>query len=579
VPFLAETLEQRLMESTRGSSASTPDRSASTLTYLHSLLGGADAAGLTLVEILERLVATLEGSRAGLHLLPQLDPVAWTGDEPLEGLPWESAPGVLDRAQASPIAVAVPEPGVGDGGFLMTVTRNPTGSWLLWLQDPTRAEWSVAECSVWALAGSVLLRWIETATGPRWAEQLDRALRQDRMENANLVIRRLAHDFGNVFTSLLGFSELSLSQHLPANSPLHRYLTELHRSAQDGAQLTHKLRVLSRRQAQSVRATPPTPLLATEEARFRTQLPAEVAFTVELAANLPAVAMDTVHLQMVIGELLENAREAVGTTGTVRLVVQAVTLTREDCLDLYGAARSGAYLEFRIEDNGPGLTEQARQRVFRDPFYSSKNRKGGFGLATAYGILAAHQGGLQLVERPGVPGVIARALVPLAPKSRSNQGVTHSPLSATTARALRNERVLVVDDDPHILPMVCTTLEQAGYRVQAAASAREARQRLEAARSDPFHLILTDVLMPEESGVDLVKLLLKKEPTLRFLFMSAQVSPDFAQNEFTRDQFALLHKPFLPENLLRAVRDALDRPVRPGSGSSSGAPRDTLLRK
>lgn len=568
------------MERSRATAASSADPSAETLTFLHGLLAAApDTESPPLVTVLERLAASFGGHRVGLHLLPQLDAVAWTGDAPLEGLPWESSPNVIDRALASPTAVAVPEPGVGDGGFLLAVARNPSGSWLLWLHDGTRAEWSPAGCATWALASSILLRWLETSSGPRWAEQLERALRQDRMENANLVVRRLAHDFGNVFTSLLGFSELSLSQHLPANSPLHRYLTELNQSAQDGAQLTHKLRVLSRRQAQSVRATPPAPLLASEQTRFRAQLPPGVTFTVEFDPALAPVAMDTVHLQMVVGELLENAREAVGPTGNIRLTVLPATLTREDCLDLYGAPRAGLHLEFRIEDDGPGLSEQARQRVFRDPFYSSKNRKGGFGLATAYGILAAHQGGLQLVERPGQPGVVARALVPLAPKSRSHQATTFNPLSATASRALREERVLVVDDDQYILPLVCTTLEQAGYRVQAAASAREARLLLEAARNDPFQLILTDVVMPEETGVELVKALLKKEPALRFLFMSGQVGPEFYQHEFTRDPVALLHKPFLPENLLRAVRDALDRPTRPASGSSSGSPRDSAARK
>jgi signal transduction histidine kinase len=568
------------MERSRATAASSPTTSTDTLAFLHGLLAaGAETPTVALVEVLDRLVASCAGTRAGLHLLPQLEPVAWTGADPLEGLPWESSPSVLERAQASPTAVAVPEPGVGDGGFLLAVARNPSGAWLLWLHDATRSEWSAGECATWALASSILLRWLETTSGPRWAEQLERALRQERMENANLVVRRLAHDFGNVFTSLLGFSELSLSQHLPANSPLHRYLTELHQSAQDGAQLTHKLRVLSRRQAQSVRATPPAPLLSSEEARFRAQLPAGVTFTVAFDPALASVAMDTVHLQMVVGELLENAREAVGPAGTIRLAVLPATLTREDCLDLYGAPHAGLYLEFRIEDDGPGLSEQARQRVFRDPFFTSKNRKGGFGLATTYGILAAHQGGLQLVERPGVPGVVARALVPLAPKARSHQATTFNPLSATASRALREERVLVVDDDPHILPLVCTTLEQAGYRVQPATSAREARQRLAASPNDPFHLILTDVIMPDETGVELIKGLLKKEPTLRFLFMSGQVGPEFYQHEFTRDPVALLHKPFLPEQLLRAVRDALDRPTRPGAASSSGSPRDSAARK
>lgn len=564
------------MESTLAKSASSPDRSMPTLAVLHRLIaeGGeaGDAANLSIRQVLERLVQVMEATRAGVHLLPELNPIACTGDDNLEGFPWESAPVVLERARACPTALGVPEPGMGDGGYLLCVLRGPTVSLLFWLHDARRSEWTAAECAVWSLAGSTLLRWMETASNSRWASQLERAQRQELIENANQVVRRLAHDFGNVFTSLLGFSELSLTQHLPANSPLHRYLTELHQSAQDGAHLTHRLRVLSRRQAQSVRSTPPAPLLLSEEARFRALLPAEASFELMMPPALPSVAIDTVHLQLVLGSLLENAREAIARDGTIRVSVQPVVLTSDDALDFYGAVHSGEYLEFRIEDNGQGLTEQARRRLFRDPFFSNKSRKGGFGLATAYGVLAAHQGGLCLSEREGQPGVVVRVVVPLAPVGRSNHGTVMNPLTSVPGRALRNELVLVVEDDPRALQLICTTLEQAGYRVQTARNTTEARSRMDAASGDPFHLILTDIQMPGETGLEFVRHLLQKEPATRYLLMSGQVSLEEVQGELVGDYETVLHKPFLPEALLRAVRESLDRPLRPGNHAGSREP-------
>jgi len=563
------------MESTLAGSASAPDRTSATLALLQQLLAdglGGAASEQSLRKLLDRLVVAMRGTRAGLHLLPQLEPIAWTGNDPLEGFPWESAPTVLDRARESASAIAVPEPGVGDGGFLLCVLRNPAASWLFWLHDTERSEWEPSECATWALAGSTLLRWLETRSGPRWAEQLERALRQEQMENANMVVCRLAHDYGNIFTSLLGFSELSLAQHLPANSPLHRYLTELHQSAQAGSQLTHRLRLLSRRQAQSLRSTPPAPLLLSEEARFRREVGDAANVVLDMPTDLPSVAIDAVHLQAVLGILLDNAREAVSPGGTIRVTARPMTPTAEDCLDYYGTPRPVPSLEIRVVDDGPGLSEVARQRLFRDPFFTSKSRKGGFGLATAYGLLASHQGGLRLIETPGQPGLTASVLVPLAAVGLSHHGTVFNPLSAGPGRALPNERVLVVDDDQHVLRLVCTTLEQAGYKVQTAASAEEARGRIEGeAGPAPFSLVLTDVRMPHESGVDLVRGLLAADPGLRFLFMTARPLADFPPDDLARDRLAVLPKPFLPETLLLAVRDALDRPLRPGPAASREA--------
>jgi DNA-binding NtrC family response regulator len=151
---------------------------------------------------------------------------------------------------------------------------------------------------------------------------------------------------------------------------------------------------------------------------------------------------------------------------------------------------------------------------------------------------------------------VARLLLPVAdvPVSAVVPAVAPAPGSAAP-----HEKVLVVDDDPMILQFVSTTLEQAGYRVTAVTSADEALSSYVAAGSDPFCLVLSDVVMPRANGVDLARRLLTHNADARILFMSGQVSPDFARADFADRDFDLVSKPFRPEGLLRAVRGALDR--------------------
>src|SRR5207253_1521358 len=113
--------------------------------------------------------------------------------------------------------------------------------------------------------------------------------------------------------------------------------------------------------------------------------------TIEIAlpADLPPAAIDGDPLRAVIRALLENAAEALTEPGKVTVTARPVTLAAEDCLDYYGDLRPGPHVEIRIADTGPGLTEDARRRLFAEPFFSTKPRRRGFGLFAVYGVLHA----------------------------------------------------------------------------------------------------------------------------------------------------------------------------------------------
>jgi signal transduction histidine kinase/FixJ family two-component response regulator len=519
-------------------------------------------------------------------------------------------PGLLGRLYLSPTALVLPRPQGGAALLALARLSAPgphsnldmcSAQWLVWVEDGLRASWTLPEAAALTLAGHAMGRVAAACGGAavaHWAGQLARAARQQRLEDAADLVQRLAHDLGNVLTGVLGFSELALSQPLSAHSLLRNYLDEIHRGAEAAARFTNQLRSFSRRQARMDGASSFAEVLAGEEARMKEagdqSSPLEVQ--VEVPANLPPVVLDAQQLRAVLAALLDNAREAAAgqgrateTTPCVRISAQTVELNEAICRDYYGFAQPGLHVEVVISDNGAGLSVEAEHRLFTQPFFSTRSRRRGFGLATAYGILSAHHGGIDLRRGPcgGVDAHVVMPVVPGASSSRDDPVVTASdvpqrpvaaPQEAPSGDRATGERVLVVDDDPMILQFVGRALERAGYRVEAVASGEAALDAYQKGRNDPFRVVVTDVLMPGLDGLDLAQRLLNRDPSVRVVLMSGQTSADSVCGRLSGATFDLLRKPFRPAGLLRAVRAALDStaahrdcPAGPAQGKTVAA--------
>jgi signal transduction histidine kinase/ActR/RegA family two-component response regulator len=536
------------------------DASHRAVDFVHGLLSRPAGDRQALDGLLGELAAAFEATGAGLAALPEGRVLLRQAPDAVAGpWPWHDDPDLATRIRQSCLALCAPRP--GGGSLVLTVVDAPDGGWLVWVEDGPDRTWSAGEAAALTLAGHVLGRWLKgPEPAPRWARQVDRAARRQRLEQAAAVARRLAHDFGNVLTSILGFAELALAQPRSSDGALQTYLSELHKGAQCGADLTRVLRTFARRQAVPTRSATVGPVLAEEEVRLRQAAGPDVQVEVSVAAELPAVGLDGEHLREVLAEVLNNAREAVGSSGgggprEITVTARAVTLDAADCLDLYGEARPGPFVEIVVADNGPGLSPEARRGLFAEPFFSTRSRRRGFGLASAYGVLCAHRGGLDVAGRPG-GGTEVRLLIPVAV-------VPTAPVTAAAPGVVRGERVLVVDDDAMLLQFVTRTLERAGYRVLGAATPDEALRAYSLAEADPFRLVLTDVVMPGLSGVELAHRLLNRGGDVAIVFMSGQVSLDYLQQTFRGATFEVLAKPFRPDALLRTIRAALHRPDAP----------------
>jgi CheY-like chemotaxis protein len=374
--------------------------------------------------------------------------------------------------------------------------------------------------------------------------------RQDRLEESAELVRRLAHDFSNVLTGILGFSELNLSL-LGPDSPTCRYAQEIHQAAQQGAEFTQTLRWFSKRGGKSEHVCSLGNLLPAETLRMEQSGSSGVQWRIESAEVTPSVAVETDALRVLLRQLMTNAREAIPGAGFVTLATRSLTLGEAECRRLIGDAQPGSFVELSVADTGPGFSAEAKSRIFEGLFFSTKPRRRGLGLAVVYGVLRNCRGGISIED--GIDsGSVVRVYLPTAlVGARTHCGTPAAPGQST--------RVLVVDDDPGVLLLVCTTLEQAGYRVQAAKDGADALTHFLSAGSDGFALVLSDVYMPRISGIDLTRLLLEQDGRASVLLMSGEACSALDVGDALRGRFGLLSKPFRPEGLLRAVRAALQR--------------------
>ena len=277
--------------------------------------------------------------------------------------------------------------GVGGAGecYLLAAVPGPEGHLrLLWLEEPAGRVWTDTEKAALLLAGQVLGRSLPPESDGQRLAHLDQAHVQQRLLDAAVMSGRVAHAFDNVLTGIVGFAELTLSQ--TADATLQQYLGEVLQAAQAGIQLTQQLHLFNRC---AVRGSGPTRLalvVADEEIRLRQTLDSRVEFKVDLPADLPPVALDAEPLRHVIGQLTDNACESLTGPGTVRLSARRVEVDATACADLYGRPRRAGR-----RNHGRGQRRRsecrARHRLFREPFFTTKPRHRGLGLAVVYRIL------------------------------------------------------------------------------------------------------------------------------------------------------------------------------------------------
>ncbi|MBV9559239.1 MAG: response regulator, partial [Bradyrhizobium sp.] len=378
------------------------------------------------------------------------------------------------------------------------------------------------------LALSELTRTLEERVAERTAELLaevaarekaqEQLLQSQKMEVVGQLTGGVAHDFNNLLMAITGNLEL-LHKKLPNDARLQRLLDGAMQGARRGASLTQRMLAFSRQQElKTTSADMATLLVGIQELLERTLGP-HISLMIEAPTNLPPAQVDANQIELAILNLVINARDAMPKGGEIRISVAK----EED------GAKAGlcgkSYLRVEVTDTGSGM-DTATLRKAIEPFFSTKppGKGTGLGLSTVHGLAVQLGGKLELSSKVG-RGTTATLWLPIATTRTSVQRP-----DVSENREGRKATILVVEDDPLIAMSTFDMLEDLGHTVLEANSAKQALEILET--GPPVDMMMTDQAMPGMTGLELVKLVRRKHPTMPALLVTGYADLPAAQRAF-----------------------------------------------
>jgi two-component system, cell cycle sensor histidine kinase and response regulator CckA len=377
-----------------------------------------------------------------------------------------------------------------------------------------------------------------------------------RLDSVGLLAGGIAHDFNNLLTVILASIELSRRK-VPADSPLVPHLEEVLLAGQRAVSLTRQLLAFSRRQHLDPRPMDLNDLVEQSQKMLRRVISEEIAIEADLNPSLEGIFADPGQIEQVLINLAVNARDAMPRGGKLTVRTRTVELGPDDAARLQ--LEPGPYVMLEVRDTGTGMSEAVRTRIF-DPFYTTKppGKGTGLGLSTALGIVKQSGGSMDVQSTPGA-GTTFRVYFAPAPRPAARDS-RPTPIPRAAAR----ETILLAEDDDMVRRLAVRILEEAGYHVLAAHSGAHA---LEVARQHggPIDMVLTDAIMPEMNGRELIDALRAQWPTLPVLVMSGYT--DGTLDGFSAEGVPYLQKPFAPADLAAKVRDVLERQRRPAAAA------------
>ncbi|HYO93179.1 MAG TPA: ATP-binding protein, partial [Polyangiaceae bacterium] len=408
------------------------------------------------------------------------------------------------------------------------------------------------------LAGGVVV--LRDVTQQRRLEQ--QLLQAQKMEAVGQLAGGVAHDFNNLLSVIKSYGELLL-EGLPESDRKRDDLAEMLHAAERAAVLTRQLLAFSRRQVVHPRILELNAIVANIEKMLGRVLGEHISLATALQPDLWRVRADGGQIEQIIVNLGVNARDAM--PGGGKLTIETANTTVEETYPgIQAGLAPGDFVLLTVTDTGSGMSVETQSRIF-EPFFTTKEvgRGTGLGLSTVYGIVQQAGGHIWVYSELG-RGTTFKVYLPRV----------HEPCTPTTerpppraARQGTSERILLLEDQDAVRHIAARILRAAGYHVFEAKQASEAKI-ICAEWGARIDLLLTDVIMPEQSGPDLAVELLRSWPRMRVLYMSGYSGTAMMRQGAFAPGTALLEKPFSPDSLNHKVREVLD-------ACASGAPEAT----
>jgi len=381
--------------------------------------------------------------------------------------------------------------------------------------------------------------------------ELEQQMRQmQKIEALGRLAGGVAHDVNNILMAVSAFSELANNK-IPAESPARSYLGEILKATERGASLTQSLLAFSRKQVSQPEIVDLDALIREQVGMLRRLIAENIELKFIPQGGAHRVVADPSQIAQVVMNLVVNARDAMPQGG--ELVIK--TSRRWFDLPATGGVTATGHrvcATLTVADSGCGIDSETMSQIF-DPFFTTKEQgKGtGLGLATVFGIVKQSGGHITVESEPG-KGSSFTVYLPLA-----GEGAIAKRKERSARPRWGRETILLVEDEPTVRRSVQECLTGSGYTVILAANGAEGLAIAEAYHG-PIHVLLTDLVMPEMSGIELAKRVTATRSETKVVLMSGYAQ-DVLAGEPSDPGYVLLRKPFLLEALGQCIRDLLDK--------------------
>ena len=377
-----------------------------------------------------------------------------------------------------------------------------------------------------------------------------------KMEAVGQLAGGVAHDFNNVLTAIIGFSDLLLQTHRPTDAA-YRDIMNIKSSANRAAGLVRQLLAYSRRQTLQAEVLELGELLTDLSALLNKALGEKIALKILPGRDLWHVKADKTQFEHVIINLAVNGKDAM--PGGGRLTIRTRNVSERESLKLAAlGVAAGEYLLVEVEDTGVGIPPEVIGRIF-EPFFTTKEvGKGtGLGLSTVYGIVK-QTGGYIFADSAVGSGTTFRIYLPRHIVESEDELPQRARKAEITRDLTGVGRVLLVEDEDVVRNFAARALSRQGYEVLEAGTGLEALQIMQREQR-PVDLVVSDVIMPEMDGPTLLKELRKTKPDLKFIFVSGYPDDAFKKSLDEGQEYAFLPKPFTLPQLAAKVKEQLGR--------------------
>ncbi|MHB1462253.1 MAG: ATP-binding protein [Armatimonadota bacterium] len=399
----------------------------------------------------------------------------------------------------------------------------------------------------------------------RRAEQQRDALeaqirQQQRLEVVGQMAAGVAHDFNNLMTGIYGFTQFAIEASEDGSSQ-REDLAEVLALAKRAADLTRQLLAFSRKQTLLITSVDINSLLENMMKMLRRIIGEQIDISFTPSPEAGIIKADSGQIEQVIMNLAVNARDAMPDGGRLNISTSIEYVEPED-VPLLTDVPPGDYVMLTVEDSGCGMAADVCERVF-EPFFTTKEFGTGLGLPTVYGIIKQHDGHIWVESElgKGTKFTILLALV----EERTAVTAELPDIISPSGR----ETVLIVEDEEAVSSITARILRRQGYHVLTAGSPSEARQIL-AESSQAVSIMVTDVVMPESSGIQLYESVCDKYPQMKVLYMSGYPEASTTQQYRLPPDKPFLQKPFTFRALATKVREVLGKEADPSGDEVGG---------